>query len=97
MRMPVLTARVASAHRRACIQAWAADELLSHSLADMLGVNDRLHAELDRWEHLTQSLILSQSMPMVSALHKPPHLCYNQTSSYRRLPRKRLTRIIGAG
>ena len=30
-------------------------------------MNDRLHAELDRWESVTQSLILTQSAPMVSA------------------------------
>ncbi len=62
--------------RRACIQEWAADELLSHSLADMLGMNDRLHAELDRWESVTQSLVLTQSMPMVSA-HEPTH-CFKR-------------------
>ena len=52
--------------RRACIQEWAADELLSYSLADMLVMNDRMHAELQRWEHVTQSLVLTQRMPMVS-------------------------------
>ena len=53
-------------HRRASIQEWAADELLSYSLADMLVMNDRLHAELDRWESAVQSLVLAQSLPMVS-------------------------------
>ncbi|CAL5225604.1 g8456 [Coccomyxa viridis] len=49
---------------RACIQEWAVDELLSYSLADMLAMNDCLHAELDRWESVTRSLVLTQSMPM---------------------------------
>ena len=51
--------------RRARIQQWAADELLSDSLADLLVMNDRLHAELERWEHANQSVVLSQSKPMV--------------------------------
>ena len=53
-------------HRRASIQEWAADELLSYSLADLLVMNDRLHAELDRWDSAVRSLVLAQSLPMVS-------------------------------
>ena len=57
--------------RRASIQQWAANELLSASLADLLVMNDRLHAELERWEHASQSLVLSQSMPMVRHTYHP--------------------------
>ena len=53
-------------HRRASIQEWAADELLSYSLADMLVMNDRLHAELARWESAVQSCMLAKSLPTVS-------------------------------
>ena len=66
--------------RRACIQEWAVDELLSYSLADMLAMNDCLHAELDRWESVTRSLVLTQSMPMVSV--NEPTLCFNRCTSH---------------
>lgn len=37
-------------------------------------MNDRLHAELERWEHANQSLVLSQSMPVVRHTSIPASL-----------------------
>ena len=78
--LPMLTFVSSLVCRRACIQEWAADELLSYSLADMLVMNDCLHAELERWEQVTQSLVLAQSMPMVSV--QVPAPCFNTSPNH---------------
>lgn len=77
---PVLTRALPCMCRRACIQEWAADELLSCSLADLLVMNDHLHAKLERWEQATQPRVLTQSKPMAS-VQVPAHLhCCAQLS-----------------
>jgi hypothetical protein len=62
-------------YRRANIQEWAADELLSPSLADLLSMSDCLNAGLLHWEHVMQALVLKQSLPMgevcICCTHSP--------------------------